>query len=606
MSVFLRKQNLKKGVYLSFIESFYDVETKNAKQKVIKKIGYVDELAKKYVDPIATFTEEAKRLTILSNKRYKESKIAPIPKEEIRRNIGYFLPLSVYKMFHLEEPFTAKAYGRDFQFDLEKVFQFLTMSQIVNPASKTKEYLNKGIFFENYAFSEDQMVDGIKFIGENEETIKEFLLLRLGQMFKLNTKETFFDGTNIYFEIDKEDEERRRGPEKNNRHDPIMGIGLLMDGNGIPLNYTIFPGNESEKPELHKNIKALKERSEIKGRTIITADKGLNSGDNMYEAIKNGDGYIMAQKVRGASQETIDWILQNDENSLYQNTTNEDGEITYRVKSEIGEYEVNITSPLNGQKAKVNLSQKRVVFWSKDYASKAQFEREKLIAKAQAIIANPNDYLKTTVGSASGYIKEIIYDKEGVIISKQLQLDEEAIEKARRLDGYYLIVTSELRLSEDKIIEIYRGLWEIEETFSIIKGVLKLRPVFARTLVGVHAHILICFTSLLLLRLLQKVYLRKALSVAQILAIEEANKRKKKHKIHYNKIVEYPLKQIVDFIREFNAIKNNGNYYPLRRHPLMEFVEERYAVKLDKIILTNSDIKRIFSAKSQHTTKELR
>lgn len=607
MSIFLRKQELKKGTYLSFVESFYDAKTQNSKQKVIKRIGYVDDLKKIYVNPIEKFAEEARKLSTASSKKYKDKMVAPIPKEERRRNLGYFLPLGIYRKFKMEQPFLAKGYERRFHFNPEKVFEFLVMSQIINPGSKSSEYLNKDIFFEDYRFSDDQMDDGIKFIGENEATFKEFILLRLHELYRLNTSTTYFDGTNIYFEIDKEDEERRRGPEKNNRHDPILGLGLLMDANGIPLNYTTFPGNESERPELHKNVQALKERSEIEGRTIIVADKGLNSGDNMYQAIKNGDGYVMGQKVRGASKETISWILQDDENSPYAKTLNKDGVVTYKVKSEVGEYAINITSPFNAQKATINLIQKRVVFYSKDYADKTQYERDKAIAKAEVIITNPKQFVKATVGTAANYIKELNFNEEtGEIITKKLELDYEAIEKAKALDGYYMIITSETALPEDKIIEIYRGLWEIEETFSIIKGVLRIRPVFAKTLISVHAHILICFTGLLILRLLQKVHLRKTLSQEQIAVIEAANRKKRKHKIQYNKIVEYPVSQIVDFIRSFNAIKIEDKYYPTKAPSLIEFVEEKYAVKLNKAVLTTSDIKKIFSAKTQHTTKTLR
>lgn len=606
MSVFLRKQELKKGTYLSFVEAFYDSKTKNTIQRTIEKIGYVDDLKKIYNDPIKYFSDKAKELSVVSSQKYKEAKVERIPRTKTCKNVGYFLPRYVYQQFHFENVFTALSYDRRFKFDLEHVFKFCVFSQIVNPSSKQAEFKNKDQFFDDFNFSDDQLYDAIKYIGKNEGTIKEHIQLHTKKIVKLDTSKTYFDGTNIYFEIDQENEELKRGPEKNNRHDPIIGMGLLMDGNGYPINYTLFPGNSSEQPELHKNLQSLKKRDGIKGRTIITADKGLNSGDNMYKAIQNGDGYVMGQKVRGGSKDTLSWVLQDDENSQYKKTFDENNVLTYKVKSEIGEYPVDIISPLNGQKAKINLKQKRVVFWSKDYSDKAKHERQKLIEKAKAVITNPKIYMKSNIGDAATYIKEVKYNEEGeIIIDTDFVLDEEAIKKAELYDGYYLIVSSEVNLSDDEIISIYRGLWEIEESFSIVKGVLKVRPVFAKTLLGIHAHMLICFTSLLILRILQKSTLLKALSKEQIEEIQKANKRKRKHKIQYKKIVEYPIKQICSFIRNYNVTVVNGEYYVTEYNELIPFIEERFSVSLDRHILTEQNIKNIFSAVPQHTTKIL-
>lgn len=607
MSVFLRQQKLKKGIYLSFVESFYNSKTRNSTQKVIKKLGYLDELSKTYKDPIAYFQEEVKKLSQESSKKYEDSKKERIPRVCVYKNVGYFLPKYVYNKFQFDNCFYPISLNKKIQFDLESIFRFLVLSQIVNPSSKQSEFKTKDQYFENFKFSDDQMYSAIKLIGENEELIKEYISVRMKKVVNVDTSKTYFDGTNIYFEIDKENEELKRGPEKNNRHDPILGMGLLMDKNGYPINYSLFPGNQSEQPELHKNVQDLKKKNGIKGRTIITADKGLNSGDNMYKAIQNGDGYVIGQKIRSGSKDTIKWVLQDDDNDPYEKRYDKDNVLIYKIKSEVDDYEVRITSDLNNQKAKIKLRQKKVVFWSKDYADKARFEREKIIERAKQIIANPASFLKATVGDAANYIKEIKYDNEGsIIVNSDLSLNLDAIKKAEELDGYYLIVTSETSLSNDEIINIYRGLWEIEETFSIVKGVLKVRPVFAKSLLGIHAHMLICFTSLLILRILQKDTLLKVLSQEQIDAIEKANKRKKAHPIRYKKIVEYPIKQICAFIRDYNVLcVDDDLFYVTKYNDFIPFIEERFSVNLDRKILTEEDIKNIFNSKSQHTTKIL-
>lgn len=601
MSVFLRKQNLKRGVYLSFVESTYDPDIKNTKQVTIKKIGYIEDLKKEYVDPVSYFKEEAKKLSQDSSKKYQENKIEKAPRESTLKNIGYFLPLSIYKKFDMPSEFKFLSMKRKFDFDVEDVYRFLLLSQICNPNSKIKEYINKDIFLDSYHFSDDQMYDAIKFIGQNKDNILENIRFELKSFYKPNTSHTYFDGTNIYFEIDKENEMLKRGPEKNNRHDPILGLGLLMDGNGVPINYTTFPGNQNEQIEMHKNIQKLKKADDIKGKTIIIADKGLNSGNNMYQAIRNGDGYVMGQKVRGGNKDLIAWVL--DEND-YSVTKNEQGEIIYKIKSEIGDYKVNITSPLNGEKVEINLRQKRVLFYSKDYADKAKHEREKLIAKAYDLIANPSNYKKKTIGDAATYIKEIHYTKDGEIAANQkLEIDIDSIEKESKLDGYYLIVTSETNCSNDEIIKMYRGLWEIEETFSIVKGILKIRPVFAKTIDSIEAHILICFHAVVILRLLQKVYLKDELTKEQLLAIEQANKRKRKHKIRIEKIGEIPMKQLVSFIKEYKAININGKYFVCKYHELIPTIEKLTSLKLDKHRLDESDLNKFFNINLQHKTK---
>ena len=165
MSVFLRKQNLKKGVYLSFVEAFYDSNTKNTVQKTIEKIGYVEDLEKIYKDPIEFFTNKAKELSIASSKKYEESKEERIPRKKVLKNVGYFIPRYVYNKFEFSNVFTAITYDRRFKFNLESVFRFCVFSQIVNPSSKQAEFKNKEQYFDRFDFSDDQLYDEIKCIG---------------------------------------------------------------------------------------------------------------------------------------------------------------------------------------------------------------------------------------------------------------------------------------------------------------------------------------------------------------------------------------------------------------------------------------------------------
>ena len=298
------------------------------------------------------------------------------------------------------------------------------------------------------------------------------------------------------------------------------------------------------------------------------------------------------------SEDLLAWILDEKD---YKTNKDKTGKITYKIKHEISEYPIKITSKLNGQKATITLKQKRVLFYSADYAEKAKYERDKLIAKAYELIKNPSQYNKQNAKDASTYIKKITFTKEGEIATnQQLEINEDLIKKEEQLDGYYLIVTSETELEDEEIIKIYRGLWEIEETFSIMKGVLKVRPVFSKS---IEAHILISFVALLILRLLQKVCLKEEYTAEQLKVVEKANKRKKKHKIRLEKINEIPMKQIVNFIRSYQAVMLNDKYFVTKYNDLIPTIEKLTELKLDKHCLTENEIKKFFDLTLQRTKK---
>lgn len=591
MSVFLRQVKLKNGISLVMYEGKYDSKTKNTKQKVLKNFGLLEDLKKTYTDPIEYFSKVAKEKDEELRLMYKNEKEEKIPRQTAKRYLGYFPIKRLLDKFEFKDEFIFLSLNKKFEFDLNSLFSFLVYSQIINPQSNLRSFLDKDRFFEKFNFSKDQMYDGIKYIGQNKEKILEYIKFQTQKIVQIDTERTYFDGTNIYLEIDKENEMLKSGPEKNNGHDPIIGLGLLLDKNGIPISYTTFPGNSSEKPELHKNVQNLKEKEHINGRTIIVADKGLNCGDNLYLAVKNKDGYVFSQKVKNVDPRTYNWIL---DNKGYKEIVVDDI-VIFKIKSTVGEYPINVTSKLNEQKAIINVTQKRVVFWSKEYADKAKFEREKLIAKANALIANPADYRKKTVGNAAKYIKEINYNSKGEIITKDLVIDYDTIAEEEKLDGFYMIVTSETSLPEDEIIKIYRGLWEIEESFSIVKGVLKVRPVFAKSIEGIECHLLISFMSLLLLRILQKKILKDELTEEQKKEIEKANKRKRVHKIRIEKYGETPISQIVDFMRSYDCVEINGKYFLSEYHNLLPLFEKKYNLCLDKHIMDEKDIKKVFA-----------
>ena len=279
-------------------------------------------------------------------------------------------------------------------------------------------------------------------------------------------------------------------------------MGLMMDKDALPVAYKIFPGNTHDSQTLMPILKDLKKKFKTK-RIITVADKGLNSGDNIAFNAVLGDGYIFSKSVRGASEDFKAWVV---DETNYQKI-NED----YRLKSKIvPDAKVKVTIAQEGKKRKkkdVTLEQKWIAFYSEKYAKRAKRKREEVIAKAQTMIKNPSKYKGILDYGAAGYIKNLKVDKEtGEILSPVdvMFIDEERIKEEEKLDGYYAIVSSELDTKDTDIVNIYKGLWRIEESFKITKGVLGTRPIFLRTDDHINAHFLVCFISLLIARIIEK------------------------------------------------------------------------------------------------------
>ena len=253
------------------------------------------------------------------------------------------------------------------------------------------------------------------------------------------------------------------------------------------------------------------------GKVIVVADKGLNTGNNIAYNKAIGNGYVMSLSVRGASQDLKNYVLNEDGYEYNQDKT-------YKKKSRKCPREIIITKKdKNGKvtKIKQNVDEQQVVFWSADYAKRAKAERQPAIDKAKDLIGNVQKYNKKNCVGASKYIKNLVFDKNtGEIIEakSQLSLDEDKIAEDEKLDGYYMIVSSEFDKTPDEIIDIYRGLWRIEETFKVTKSELNSRPVYVSRKEHIEAHFLTCYIALVLARVLQH-KLDKKYSVGKILEI---------------------------------------------------------------------------------------
>lgn len=538
--MFLRQTIKPKGTYLAIVENIYDSSLKKNRQRTIEGIGYLEDLKAQYDDPVAFFSKKAAYMSIekkaLSTATVTIDRNAILDEQEDNLlNVGYVVLKLLYKDLELDKFWNWKTRNRSIQFSMDKIFRLLTFSRVLFPASKKETFENRGIYFESFdGFSLDDVYHSLDILADNQEALQKWIYERSGKICARDLSVSYFDCTNYYFDIGRSDMDtldddgnpidkkgnptsakyRKRGPEKNHRPDPIVEMGLLMDRNGIPLAFELFPGNESEKVHMRPILNRVK-KDFGDTRTIIVADRGLNTSDNIY--FINGDnkgdnnqrdGYVYGQSVRGASAEFKAWVLSGG----YTDTKvrDEDGnEITFTHKSRIHPKELHVNVTVPGQKKKkkktVKADQKQMVYYSEKYAKKQRMDRQVMVERAKDLVKHPKKYDKITAAGSAAYVKDIVFDKEtGEIVEEHsLELNIEKIEEEAKYDGYYSIVTSELKMNDLEIRDIYRGLARIEETFMISKSDFDARPVHVRTNDHIDAHFTTCFVALILIRLLQ-------------------------------------------------------------------------------------------------------
>ena len=550
--MYLYKQKLKDGdIYLAIKEKYY-IPKKGTRERTIEKIGRLSVLRQSMDDPLAYYTQYARDLT----EKSKAEKMRTITIDSSQtlsvgtndtRNVGYGILKELYKQLELDKFWNWKTRGKKTKFSTERIFRLLTFSRALNPGSKKYTLENKEFFFEPFdGFSLDDIYHALDIIAENQESLQKWIFEHSKNICGRDVSVSYFDCTNFYFDIgrpdvDDLDEEgrpvdkegnpapakyRKRGPEKNHRPDPIVGMGLLMDRNGIPVAYDLFPGNESEKVHMRPIISRVK-RQYDGCRIIYVADRGLNTSDNIYWL--NGDnqgednqrdGYVYGQSVRGADAEFKAWVLSGN----YEITKIKDGgrEILFQHKSRIypKELHVNVTKPgcKKPSKKTVRVDQKQMAYYSEKYAKKQKADREAMVARAQDLIRNPKKYDRITSKGSAAYVKNIAFDKNTgeIIDGKTLELDMDRIREEEKYDGYYSIVTSELNMSDCEMREAYRGLARIEDSFKVTKTCFESRPVYVWLNEHIDAHFSTCFLALVLIRLLEQ-KLGNKYSAAQIL-----------------------------------------------------------------------------------------
>jgi len=515
----LKQSPRKNGrTYLSMVRTFRDKDKGYSRTQTVESFGYLDELKQQYDDPIAHFKKIVEQRNAEDKQLSAEYVITARKDQRLgadimrRMNYGYIIIMRLYYELGLDK-FLHNRRLRESKLECNtsSIMKLLVVSRILTPGSKKRAYDERSRYFDFEKEDAFELVDIYRSLSHFAKLEKDIQLLmhnRITKNYGRNLDLIYYDVTNYYFEIDMEDDLRRKGVSKEHRPNPIVQMGLATDSEGIPISYEVFAGNESEKLHLRPAVFELHNKYDS-GRVIAVADSAQNTGNNIYYLDSGGQGYVFSQSIRGGSQAFKDYITSEDGYEGF-------GE-DHKRKSRIERREIYVDFERKDgttHKKKVLVDQRQIVFYSKKYAVRAKAKREAALLKAKRIIENPSAYTRATSYGAMKYVMNVEFDKDTGEIKESKStpcFNFEAIAEEERYDGYYAIVTNLFdegeykgKYGDGQIIDIYRGLWRVEDSFRVTKSELESRPIYLSREDRINAHFLTCFISLVIVRLIQK------------------------------------------------------------------------------------------------------
>lgn len=473
--------------------------------KIIKRLGNLQEVtrkangedpyvwAKKYIDELNK-KEEKNTLEVIA--KFSESKLL---KKNTQKNFncGYLFLQKLYYGLNLDKMCKEISGNYKFQYDLNSILSRLIYTRILEPSSKHSSFESSKKFIEQPNFELHNIYRALEVISKETEYIEKFAYQSSLNLVNRNTKILYYDCTNYFFEIEQADGLKQYGVSKEHRPSPIVQMGLIMDGNGFPLAFTITEGNKNEQ----LTLKPLEEQI-IKdfslSKFVMCTDAGLASQNNrIFNNIQNRS-FIVTQSLKKIKGHIQEWALSKDEWHSFSHP-----------KKKINLEEVDNSSEneeiyFKERWIKENgLEQRLIVTYSPKYAAYQKSIRQTQVVRAQAYIQSPSQLNKNRQTDPKRFIKSTKVTKDGEIAEKNiLTINQDAIDKEAMFDGYYAVCTT---LEDDvkEIIKVNRRRWEIEESFRILKTEFKARPVYLKRDDRIKAHFTICFLSLLIYRILE-------------------------------------------------------------------------------------------------------
>ena len=522
--------------YLRLAESRYVKTLGRQKKFVLKNLGPLSKFDDGQPDFLKRFREKFKHgeidfdgITYYSNIPVKKNFEIDNNENYVElKNIGYLLLQGIFNNLGIYDLLRRIKSDSKIEYDLNGITKLLVFGRILNPQSKKRTFENK----DNYVFpittcdNLKTVYKALDVLDKNSKKIQNRMNTKINNSsIGRNTELTYYDVTNYYFETMYGDEDiydvdengeikkdakgkpiilekgiKKNGVSKENKKEPIVQMGLLMDNNGIPVSYKLFPGNTQDKTTF-KNVLENDVDEMALGRIVVVADNGMNTQENKYLIVDKNNGYIVSKSVKKSWTKLRDWALNDDDFTKIQNSHSE---VTFKYKSRINEIKLTYKNQ-DGTKSTKVIKEKEIIYWSRKHYEREVFQNKKFIEYLESCKEHP-DKLKDKQRKSQEFIDVLDIDKttgEVIKTEKLVVFLDDKLEKYKETMGFYSIVTSEVETDDKELINKYHGLSRIEDSFRVIKSDLEGRPVYVWTKEHINAHFLICFIALTIIRIIQ-------------------------------------------------------------------------------------------------------
>jgi len=561
--------------YYSIIKDYTNINGKRT-TKIFEKLGNQEQVEKRFgkIDTINKIKEYIDKLNNEDKEELLKREYNPNKRisNNVKRkfNVGYIFLEKLYYQLKLNKICDEIQNKYKFQFDLNEILSYLIYARIVYPSSKLETFKQCQNFIKQPSFKLHDEYRALSYIAENMDFIQEQLFNNSKNVIKRNSSVIYYDCTNYFFDIDNEDELRKYGISKEHRPNPVVGMGLFMDGDGLPLSCNIYPGNQNEQktliPEESKIVNNFKLDST---KIILCTDAGLASDEIKKFNIKDNRGFVITQSLKKLKEEyktqvfnKTDWRIPNDFKNVYNLETIENDNSLKEKYYDTLFYKI-IQTETKSVKQDLIVTFCFKYFDYNQNIRNAQIDRAKKSIETNNVTRkgkNQNDYRR--------FIDSLNSTDNGEIAENTTySINEDLIKEESKYDGYYALTTN-LIGDINEIFKIVKGRWEIEESFRIMKSDFLARPVNLSREDRIKAHFMTCFISLFIYRLLEK-------------------------KLDY----KYTTSQILDTLRNMEMLEQKGlGYEPIyERTNLTDDLHEIFKLNTDLEIVSYKKIKKILN-----------
>lgn len=561
--------------YYSIIKDYTNMNGKRT-TKIFEKLGNQEQVEKRFgktdtINKIKEYIDELNnenKEELLKREYNPNKRIAPGIKRQF--NVGYLFLQKLYNQLKINEICKSIQDKYQFHFDLNEILSYLVYARIIYPSSKLETFKQCQNFIQQPKFKLHDEYRALSYITENMDYIQEQLFNNSKNILKRNSKVIYYDCTNYFFEIDEEDDLRKYGISKEHKPNPIVGMGLFMDGDGLPLSCNIYPGNMNEQKTLIPEETKIVDNFKLDdSKIILCTDAGLASDEIKKYNIKDNRGFVITQSLKKLKEEDknkvfdkSEWRIPNDLKTTYNLEDIENNDSLKEKYYDTLFYKIIQTETKSVKQDLIVTFCFRYFDYNRNIRNN-QIERAKKSIESNQVTRkgkNQNDYrrfIESTNSTKTGEIAE----------NTSYSINQEIIDEEEKYDGYYALTTN-LVGDINEIFRIVKGRWEIEESFRIMKSDFLARPVNLSREDRIKAHFMTCFISLFIYRLLEK-------------------------KLDY----KYTTPQILDTLRNMTVLEQKGlGFEPeYERTTLTDDLHEIFKFNTDLEIVSYKKMKKILN-----------